>query len=277
MAVGVGPDGYVSAAAIGATIGWVLPGIGVVAGALIGGVVDIFLSARQKKKARKRMKKAFMLQLLKRFNSYVFVSALERLGMAMMYIQALGLKPGTPDFDKMLKKKTFPEIGYKGDCAIDLLGPAPEGQQRPVLASIDKTGYIQPYSQHIDLSVGKKWAEACKELHKAALKAWAAEQSENIIFKRELQAEKDASRRRAATRIMVNTGLIMLMLGYTIMQKKKVKKIRQVLGRTKEQRKQKMIEKKRQQFLAKQKAEAAAKKKKEAVKKVIKKEETEVK
>lgn len=222
----VGPNGYVSYASIGATVGTVLPGIGTVAGLVIGGIADLVVGAMNAKKERKKMKKAFYAQLLKRYNTQIFISTLERMGPAMFYLQTLGLKPGSPTYDAALKKKLYSEVGYKGNCAVDIFGPAAPGQKRPPIASIDNKGNMQAFSPHIDKDLGPKWAEACREFHKAAFQSWAEDQKENILFQRDIENEKSESKRRAATRMLINGGVIMSMLGYTIRQKKKLKYMR---------------------------------------------------
>lgn len=224
----MGPSGYVSYASLGATIGMMGPPvIGVAIGVIVGGIADLVLGAREAKKARKKMKKAFYAALLKRYNTQIFISVLERMGPAMVYLQSLGLKPGTPEFDEALKKKLYSDVGYKGNCAVDIFGPAPPGQKRPPIASIDGQGKINAYSPHIDQDLGPKWAEACREFHKAALQAWAEDQAENIVFQREIEAEKGDTKRKQITRVMVNISVIMLMMGYSIRQKKKLKFIRE--------------------------------------------------
>jgi len=218
----VGPNGYVSAATIGAVVGFVIPVIGPIMGAAIGGAVDVFLGARAKKKERKAMKHAFYMQLLKRYDTQIFISALERMGPAMVYIAELGLKPGTPEYTNMLIRKLGADIGYKGECAIDLKGPAPEGQPRPLIASIDKIGRMQARSPHIDTALGKTWARACKEMHLAALKSWAEDQSKNVLLKRGIEKEQSEAKRGAITRMSINAGVIMMLIGYTIRQKRKL-------------------------------------------------------
>jgi len=215
-------DSPVSAAQTGALIGMYFGPMGLLAGALIGGAVDIFLNAKKKKELRKKMKAEFFLKLLKRYNTQIFISALERMGPAMMYIQSLGLKPGSPQYDELLKKKLFSEIGYKGNCEIDLYGPAPPGAPRPLIATIDRTGKMLARSPHIDMALGPKWLEACKEMHKAALKEWALEQRENILFERELTTERGTAKRNAITRISINVGIGLLFMGYMLRQKKKI-------------------------------------------------------
>jgi len=216
-------DSPVSAAQMGAMIGLYGGPMGLVAGALIGGIIDVFIGAKKKKDLRKQMKEEFFLRLLKRYNTQIFISALERMGPAMIYVQSLGLRPGTPQYNELLKKKLFSEIGYRGNCAIDLYGPAPAGQPRPLLATIDSGGKMHARSPHIDLALGPKWAEACKEMHKAALQAWAEEKRENILFDRELKAERGVAKRNAITRISINVGIGMLLIGYMLRQKGKIK------------------------------------------------------
>jgi hypothetical protein len=224
----IGPGGYVSYASLGAGIGTIFPGVGTIAGAVIGGIVDLAISARSKKKERKALQKAFYAQLLKRYNTQLFISALERMGPAMVYLQTLGLKPGTPGFDVALTKKLRSEIGYKGRCSIDILGPAAAGKKRPVIASIDSRGKMQAFNPHIDNALGPKWLEACKEFHKAALKAWAMEQKENILFQRDIDKEKQEAKRAMVTRLLINAGIILGLAGYSIRQKKKLKYMRQL-------------------------------------------------
>ena len=168
------------------------------------------------------MKKMFFQALLKRYNKQIFLSALERMGPAMVYLQALGLKPGTPQFEEMLKKKLYSDIGYRGNCSIDLYGPAPTGKKRPLIAQIDRTGKVKAWSKHIDLQVGPAWAAACPETYKAALRAWAEEQRDLILFERDLDADKATAKRNVITRSMINVGIAMLLMGYMVRQKKKI-------------------------------------------------------
>lgn len=237
-------DSPVSATTIGAGIGLYLGPIGLVAGAAIGAIVDVFIGARAKKKARERAKKEFLRQLLKRYNTQIFISTLHRMGTGMIYLSALGLRPGSEQFDQMLVKKLGAEVGYKGKCAIDLYGLGKPGKRRPVIASISRGGVMKAFNPHIDTALGPKWAEACKELHKAALQAWAADQKENILLERDIQKDKDRAQRNAITRLLTNAGVIMLLLGYTLKTKKKLVKMRGI----------------RQRKLAEKKAAAAPKK-----------------
>jgi len=218
----IGPKGYVSAASIGSTIGLIWGPAGMLLGGAIGGVVDAFLSAKDKKEERKAMEHAFYVRLLKRYNTQVFISALERMGPAMVYLQSLGLKPGSREFDAAMRKKLFTEVGYRGDCAIDLYGSAPPGQKRPLIATISKVGKLTPYSPHIDPSLGPKWLEACKRFHREALKEWAKEKRDTIVFQRSMMKEKADSRRKSTTRLLVNMGVVMLFFGYMLRQKKKL-------------------------------------------------------
>lgn len=219
-------DSPISAATIGAGIGIILGPMGVLAGSLIGGVVDVALGARSKAKARKKMKRAFVAQLLKRYDTQIFISSLERMASAIEYLATLGLKPGVPEFDEYLKKLLFTEIGYKGNCAIDLYGPKEAGKTRPIIAKIDTKGVMTAISPSIDTALGPKWLEACKELHKAALQDWAEDQKESILIERELSQEKEKTRQVVTTKLLVNAGVIMLILGYTLRTKRKLKALR---------------------------------------------------
>ena len=224
----LGPEGYVSYASLGATIGLMGPPvIGVAVGVIVGGIADLILGARAAKQARKEMKKAFYAALLKRYNTQIFISVLERMGPAMVYLQSLGLKPGSPEFDEALKKKLYSEVGYKGNCAVDIFGPAAPGQKRPPIATIDGGGKMNAYSPHIDKDLGEKWAEACREFHKAALQAWAEEQAETITFQRDIEKEKADTKRKQITRVMINAAVVMVMMGYSIRQKNKLTFIRE--------------------------------------------------
>jgi len=222
----VGPDGYVSATTIGTTIG-VIGGLpGMMVGAMVGAAIDVFLNARRKKQQRKDMQREFFEKLLKRYNTQIFISALERMGPAMVYIQSLGLKPGSPEYDAALTKKLKTEIGYKGNCEIDLLGVSAPGQPRGKIASIDRRGNMQAYSPHIDTALGPKWIEACRAFHRSALQAWAEEQKGNILFLRDIEKDKAVARRKTTTRLLTNAGALMLFIGYIVRQKKKLKFIR---------------------------------------------------
>jgi len=251
-------DSPVSAATVGAGIGYLFGPVGLVAGAAIGAIVDVYIGAKRKKEERKAAKKAFLAALLKRYNQQVFISSLQRVGSGMVYLSALGLKPGSEQFDQMLVKKLSAEVGYKGKCALELYGPAPPGKPRKVIASISRSGKLTAYSPHIDQALGPKWAEACKELHKAALQAWAEDQKQNILLERDIQKDKDNAQRNTITRLLVNGGIIMLLMGYTLKQKKKLGKMRGI-------RKKKWHEKKA--AASKEAATSAAKKGKVLIKK----------
>jgi len=219
-------DSPVSAATIGAGVGIFLGPLGVLGGSLVGGAIDVFFGAKAAAKARKKMKRAFVAALLKRYDTQVFISSLERMASAILYLENLGLRPGTPKFDDYLKRTLYSEIGYKGNCELDLYGPSKKGEPRPLLAQIDHRGVLTAHSPNIDLDLGPKWNEACKELHKAALKEWGEEQKENMLIERDLSKEKQLSQSILTTKLLVNAGVILLMLGYTIKTKRKLKKLR---------------------------------------------------
>ena len=131
----------------------------------------------------------------------------------------------------MLIKKLSASAGYKGKCALEIYGVAAPGKPRPVIASISRGGVMKAYSPHIDKALGPKWAEACKALHIAALQSWAVDQKENILLERDIQKEKDTAQRNTITRLLTNAGVIMLLLGYTLKQKKKLVKMRDIRRR----------------------------------------------
>lgn len=214
-----------SGATTGMMVGMVLPGIGMVLGAAIGAIVDVVRMALDAGKAQKKMKKEFAKQLASRYESTIFVTALERLGPAMEHLVALGVQPGTPEFDRLLKQKLAHEIGYQGNCAIDVLGPSVEGAPRPLLAKIDRDGNAQLFTQLFNPEHGKQWAEACKLLHAEALKAWGEQRNEDIAFQRNLEQERETANRNAATEMLVNGGMLLFILGYNLYLKKKQKVI----------------------------------------------------
>ena len=224
-----GGDAPISYATIGATIGLVVGPIGIGLGMAIGAIADLVLGAKAKKKARKKMRRAFMAALLKRYHTQIFSSSLERLGGAMMHLVELRVKPGTQKFDELLKKMTYKEIGYTGDCSINLLSPAKPGEKRSVIAVITsgrggaEFAKMTAYAPGLDASLPKVWYKACKDLHLAALKAWAEEKKLDIIEERERRQASAESKRKTATRFMVNGGLILVMLGYSIRRKRKLK------------------------------------------------------
>jgi len=218
-----GSNAPVSGAQIGSIVGLAFGPLGALVFGLIGGLVDMAIGAIEKGEARKKLKKSFFDYLLKRYNTQIFISALERMGPAMLYVQSLGIKPGTPQFEDLLKRKLYSEIGYRGNCEIDLYGPAPPGQKRPLLATISRTGKMTTNTQYLDPALGAKWVEACEEMHKAALQAWAEEQKEKILFEREMKAESEEAKRNAITRMSINAGIVLLFIGYMLRQKKKIK------------------------------------------------------
>lgn len=218
-------DGFpMSATTAGIAIGMFLPGIGIVLGAAIGAIIDVVRTALEAGKALKKMKKEFSKQLLNRWDNTVFITALERMAPAMEHLVSLGIKPGTPEFDELLIEKIGSEIGYKGNCAIDITGPAAEGKPRPLLAKIDREGNIQVFSQFFDISLGKQWQQACQSLHAEALKAWAEQRNEDVKFQKELAAEKETANKNAVTEMLVNGGVLLFILGYNVYLKKKQRK-----------------------------------------------------
>lgn len=215
-----GDEYPVSATATGMAVGSIIPGIGTGIGALVGMTVDLVRIGLDAKKKEKKIKKEFYKQLLIRYNSTVFITALERLGPAMEHVVNLGFKPGTDDFESMLTKKLNAEIGYRGNCGIDLYGPASSGQARPLLAKINGAGAIETFSPFFKPEHGPQWAQVCKELHLEALKQWGELQAEKAAFERELQDQQATASTRMITEILVNGSLILLTMGYNLKLRK---------------------------------------------------------
>lgn len=221
----IGPNSMVSYASVGAAIGTVIPGIGTLIGAGIGAIADIATGFSSKKKAKKKLKKAFLEALIKRYHNAIFVSTLERLGEAMMYLMELGLKPGTGDFDMAMRKKLGAELGYEGGCAIKIYGPPP---QKQLIAHIDKTGKVIASSGYVDPKLTGEWRKACEELHTEALKAWLENQAVEMEYQREMQAEVDEANRQLLTKVLVNSGVIIFLAAYSARQKRKLRQLRMV-------------------------------------------------
>lgn len=217
----------ISMSTVGAGIGLMLGPAGVIAGSMLGGIADTMLGGFSKKSARRKAKRKFLQLLLKRYNTQVFASALERLGSAMIYAQELGLKPGTPEFEAYIVRKVGREIGYRGSCTINLQGPTEPGGSDQPIATIDHTGNMTAHTPNIDPALGQKWIEACRELHKAALQSWAEDRKTDILLQRDIAKQRAEATSNNITRVMVNGGIIMLILGYSVRQKYKLKAIRQ--------------------------------------------------
>jgi len=216
----VGSKGLVSFTTIGAAIGTVIPGLGTLIGAAVGSVIDVAINWKDKKKAKRKMKKALRAALIQRYHNTIFYSALQRMNEAMFYLVELGLKPGTLDYDAALRKKLFSEIGYEGGCSVKLYGPPPD---RPLIAHIDKEGKVIASSGYVTQDLPGQWKQACQELHQATLKAWLEMQADEINFKKELQKEDLDAQKSLITRVMVNAGAIILLVAYSKRQKKKLK------------------------------------------------------
>ena len=210
-----------TATSIGSIIGLIGGPIGVIAGTAIGALVDVALSYGAKKKARRKMRKALMRAMIKKYQTQVFISTLERMAAAMMHLAELKVKPGTEYYDKLLQKMLFTEVGYTGDCSAMILEPGKPGEKRKVLA-VMKRDKMTSYS-YLDASLGPKWYEACKDLHKAALRSWAEDKAMDILEERERKAKSAESKRKTATRVMVNGGIALVLLGYSIRKKNKLK------------------------------------------------------
>jgi len=217
-----GPGGVLTYSAMGATIGTVIPVIGTIVGASIGAVVDVAFGFREKKKAKRKLKKAIQAALIQRYHNAIFFSALERMHEAMLYLIELGLKPGTADYDMALKKKLSSEIGYEGGCSLKLYGPPPD---RPLILHIDKDGKIITTSGYIAPELPGQWRKACQELHQSVLQGWFEMQLEEAEFQKELYEEEEESQRNIITKIMVNAGIIIFMTAFSQRQKRKARKL----------------------------------------------------
>lgn len=215
----IGSEGYISYSTMGATIGTIIPGIGTLIGAGIGAIADVAFGFGQRKKAKRKMKKAFIAALIKRYHNTIFVSALERMGEATLYLLQLGLKPGTPDYDIALIKKLKSDIGYEGGCSVTLYGPPPD---RPLIAQIDKDGKVIRSSGYVDPNLPTKWKEACQQLHHEALRTWADMQVSEIQFQRELQTEREEAAKFMLTKIMINSGILIVLGAYSIRYRRKL-------------------------------------------------------
>jgi hypothetical protein len=207
-----------------ATAAMLIPGIGTAVGALIAVGASIFGTIFGNRAALKALKRQLNRDLLKRYNNTVFTSALQRLAPAMEQLVELGLQPGTPEFEAMLEKKLYPDIGYKANCNIDLWNPGIPGRPntRFLMAKINNTGHVDWAVPAFDLNNGKQWFDICKQLKIAALQQWAEEQASEGDFQHQLQKQKDEAKRQMITRALVVAGLGMLLIGFTLRQKKKL-------------------------------------------------------
>lgn len=216
----IGSGGVLSYSSMGAAIGTIIPGLGTLVGAGIGAIADVVTGFGSKKKAQRKLKKAFLAALIKRYHNTIFVSALERMGEATMYLLELGLKPGSADYDIALKRKLYSDIGYEGGCSVKLYGPPPG---RPLIAHIDKDGKVIQSSGYVDPNMVTQWRQACQELHHEALRAWAEMQADEIRFQKELQAERDEAAQDMLTKVMVNGSIIIFLTAYSARQKRKLR------------------------------------------------------
>jgi hypothetical protein len=225
-------------AGIGMAVGSIIPGLGTAVGygigAAVGAAIDFFEKAKELKKARKKMEQAFYAALLKRYNAQIFASCLKGMGAAMLYIQSLGLKPGTPAFEAMLKKTLstgsciYSPKEASGSCGITLYKTDPvSGKSSNAIATIAPSGKVQAYDQNVDLDLGNKWRTACHEMQLEALRSWAKDLGTYQLFNKELEDAKAEEQRAAVTRLLVNAGILALMFGYILRQKSKIHKYRE--------------------------------------------------
>jgi len=231
----LGTAGAVSYTTIGAGIGLLGGAPGAAAGAVIGAVIDLGVKffGDDLKKAKKRMRAAFYASLQKRYNNQIFVGCIEEIGSSMLYIQELGLKPTNPDgtlnsqFDAMLRKKLNKgPCVYNGNCNIAINSVDPQGNLQPV-ATLNSDGTIQAYNRNVNLDNGPRWKQACHDLTLAAYQAWAQDYRDNVIFQQQLQEDQTAETRSIITKVLVNAGLILLILGYILREKHKIGELRE--------------------------------------------------
>lgn len=216
------------AANTAATVASFIPGAGLVLGPLIsiaGGVIgNFFKNQDQIKKIKREMDQ----QLAKRYSQTVFGSAIERLVSAMEQMVELGLKPNTPEFEEVLEQKLYPEIGYKKDCNIELWNPGIPGrpETRFKQAFINNSGIVTNAVGSFDLNNGPLWVKACKEIKTSALQHWAEQQQADILFQKSLEQEREDAKRKTITYLLMVGGAAILLSGFIIRQKKKLRAIK---------------------------------------------------
>ena len=211
----------VSATTTGAIVGSIVPLIGTALGAGIGAVVDVVRSVLGGNKQIRKLKKQFNQQLIDRYNKTVFNAVLQRMAPAMARFVALGLRPGTAAYENALVKE-LTALGYKGDCYLTLYAPAFPGQERPLLARIDKNGVVTDNNPSINAEHGKQWSEACKNFYAEALTVWAADQKDQAEFNRSLEEQRLENEREVITQVLVASGIALLIFGYIYQQKQRV-------------------------------------------------------
>lgn len=223
-------------AAIGLIAGLLVPGIGLLVGyaigAIIGGITDLVGKAKQMEEQRKQLQQAFYAAIAKRYSNQIFSSCVEELGAAMLYVEQLGFKPSTPEFEAMLQKKlSTGNCIYMGNCGINLFGLGPNGNLQ-ALATINSGGKLTPYTPNVDLKLGDQWIQACHDLNTAAYTAWAQDLQNNVLFKQQLSDQQAEANRETITRVFINLGLMMVMFGYIVREESKVQEIRTFKARS---------------------------------------------
>ena len=91
------------------------------------------------------------------------VFRLETLGTRLA--KTSGIRPGTPEFEDLLRKAMSPDMTYQGNCNADIYVPPTAtdkpGESRAIWGKINRTGFLeQPSSLPPD--VGPLWATGCK-------------------------------------------------------------------------------------------------------------------
>lgn len=231
MSLPLGLSSTTSFAAIGMLAGMVIPGVGMLVGyavgAIIGGITDLINKSDQLKAAEKQMTQDFYAEIAKRYSTQMFSSCVEELGAAMLYVEQLGFKPSTPEFEAMLQKKlSTGNCIYTGNCGINIFGLSPNVGTLQALATINSGGKLTPYTPNVDLKLGPQWIQACHDLNTAAYTAWAQDYENNVLFEQQLSDQQTQANRDTITRIFINVGLMMLMFGYIVREESKVAEIR---------------------------------------------------
>jgi len=76
-----------------------------------------------------------------------------------------GIRPGTPEFEGLLKKALISDMVYQGNCNADIFIPptstSKAGEPRSIWGKINRTGFLEQPSA-LPPDVGPIWATGCK-------------------------------------------------------------------------------------------------------------------
>ena len=91
------------------------------------------------------------------------VYRLEALGTRLA--RTSGVRPGTPEFEELLKEALKSDMEYKGNCNADIFVPptatSKAGEPRSIWGKISRTGFLEQPSG-LPPDVGPIWASGCK-------------------------------------------------------------------------------------------------------------------